>query len=76
MVSLVVLVRFVVRIDAHPVAISRDESWRWVTLIAPLAAIEPIISSLAGIVVNLVVGIVVVGPPGWPARNEAAGSKQ
>jgi len=76
LVSFVVLVRFMVRVDTHPVAISRDESRRRVTLIAPLSAFEPIISSLVGIVINLVVGIVVVGPPAWSAGNEAAGSVQ
>jgi hypothetical protein len=68
-----------VQIDSHPVALSKDESRGRLRFMSPLSALQPIISALARIVVDFVVGIVIVrfhAAVVWSFRNYAAGREQ
>jgi len=78
-VPIVVVVRFMVCIDSHPVTISEDEPRRRLRTMSPVAALEPIIFCHARIEVDFVVGIVIVAfqaPASRSFRNDAAGSEQ
>jgi hypothetical protein len=71
--------RFMIHIDSHPLALSKNEARRWLRLASPFSALKPIISSHARVVIDFVVGIVIVrfhAAAAGSFRNHAAGRKQ